>query len=142
MNWHDYFMGMAQAAAAKSKDPSSKVGAVIVDPDRRIVSVGFNGPPCGTNDEHAYSSREAKLRRVLHAEENAILFAARSLRGCSIYCTHHPCAHCAALICQVGITTVYHPPADEAFWSRWETDIAEARAMFFEVGVQTLELWP
>src|SRR5690606_1991352 len=77
MNWNEYFMGMAVAASAKSKDPSSKVGAVIVDADRRIVSIGFNGPPCGTDDVYAYSSRDTKLKRVLHAEENAILFAGR-----------------------------------------------------------------
>ena len=115
---------------------------MIVDMDRRIISVGFNGPPCGTNDDIAYSSRETKLRRVLHAEENAILFAARSVRGCSIYCTHHPCAHCAALICQVGIRTVYHPPVDEGFLLRWESDVTEARAMFAEVGVVTVPVVP
>lgn len=138
MNWNDYFMGLAQAAAAKSKDPSSKVGAVIVDMNRRIVSIGYNGPPRGTNDNYAYSSREVKLRRVLHAEENAILFAGRPLRGCAIYCTHHPCAHCAALICQVGIVEVYCPQVDSGFAARWEADITCASAMFMEVGVQRI----
>jgi dCMP deaminase len=138
MNWNDYFMGLAQAAATKSKDPSTRVGAVIVDMNRRIVSIGYNGPPRGTNDNYAYSTREVKMRRVLHAEENAMLFAGRTLRGCAIYCTHHPCAHCAALICQVGIVEVYHPPLDEGFAERWAADIAEARSMFVELGVQRI----
>lgn len=135
MNWTDYFMGMAQSAAAKSKDPSTKVGAIIVDSDKRIISVGYNGPPRGTNDACAYADRDTRLRRTLHAEENAILFAGRIPRGCSMYCTHHPCAHCAALICQVNIAMVYHPPIEEGFLLRWETDITDARAMFSEAGV-------
>lgn len=135
MKWDEYFMGLAYAAAAKSKDPSTQVGAVIVDNDRRIVSVGFNGPPRGVDDTNSYSSRELKLLRVLHAEENAILFAGRSLRDCSIYVTHHPCAHCAAVIIQAGIRNVFHPPVGAEFHQRWQNDMEAARSMFAEAGV-------
>jgi dCMP deaminase len=109
-----------------------------VDNDRRIISVGFNGPPRGTNDERAYADRETKLRRVLHAEENAILFAGHIPRGCTMYSTHHPCAHCAALICQVNIMAVYYPAPDENFLGRWADEIKHAQAMFSEAGVLAL----
>lgn len=142
MKWDDYFMGLAHAAAAKSKDPSTQVGAVIVDSDRRIVSVGFNGPPRGTDDDYAYSNREFKLLRVLHAEENAILFAGRSLRDCCIYVTHHPCAHCAAVIVQAGIRNVFHPPTNASFVNRWYDNINHAQAMFREAGVSRTVLYP
>ena len=135
MKWDDYFMGLAHAAATKSKDPSTKVGAVVVDSERRIVSVGFNGPPRGTDDEYAYSYREFKLLRVLHAEENAILFAARPLMGCAIYVTNHPCAHCAAVIVQSGIGRVMHPPVSAEFAERWGENMKHARMMFEEAGV-------
>lgn len=141
MKWDDYFMGLAHAAAAKSKDPSTQVGAVIVDSERRIVSVGFNGPPRGTDDDHAYSNREFKLLRVLHAEENAILFAGRSLRDCCIYVTHHPCAHCAAVIVQAGIRNVFHPPTNASFVNRWYDNINHAQAMFREAGVSRTVLY-
>lgn len=142
MKWDDYFMGLAHAAATKSKDPTTKVGAVIVDSDRRIVSVGFNGPPRGTDDECAYGNRESKLLRVLHAEENAILFADCSLRGCSVYTTHHPCAHCAAMIIQVGIEHVFHPPTGADFVNRWYDNITHAQAMFREAGVSRTIILP
>lgn len=127
-------MGLAYAAAAKSKDPSTQVGAVIVDNDRRIVSVGFNGPPRGVDDTNSYSSRELKLLRVLHAEENAILFAGgRPMHA--IYVTHHPCAHCAAVIIQAGIRNVFHPPVETEFYRRWWDGMEAARSMFAEAGV-------
>ena len=139
MTWDEYFMGLARAVALKSKDPSTQVGAVIADSDHRVVSVGYNGPPRGT-DDNAITSRDIKLLRTLHAEENAILFAGArgGLAGCTLYCTHHPCAHCAAVIIQSGITTVVYPTgeAGSAFDMRWNDNIAEARRMFHEAGIE------
>ena len=94
-DWHTRFMGLAHHVALWSKDESTKVGAVIVDKDNRIVSLGYNGPPRGVSDEHI--NREIKLLRTLHAEENAILFARGNADGNILYITHHPCAHCAAV---------------------------------------------
>ena len=91
-NWDQRFLEMARLAATWSKDPSSKVGAVITD-GKRIVSLGFNGFPAGIDDDPSiYGHRERKYRRVLHAEQNAISFAKRDLTGCTIYITHPPCA--------------------------------------------------
>lgn len=139
--WNQYFMQLAVTAASKSKDPSSQVGAVIVDPQRRVVSIGFNGPPRGTDDS-ALADRERKLLRVLHAEANAILFAQRSLQGHSIYVTHHPCASCAAMIVQAGIDAVYHPPIDAGFVNRWYHSMMEARKLFSEAGVDRVVVAP
>ena len=83
-NWDHRFLVMAQLVAGWSKDPSSKVGSVITD-GKRIVSLGFNGFPAGTDDNPAiYDDRERKYRRVLHAEPNAMSFAKRDLNGCTI----------------------------------------------------------
>ena len=139
MTWDEYFMAMAQTVALKSKDPSTRVGAVIADSDHRIVSVGFNGPPRST-DDNAITNRNVKLLRTLHAEENAILFAGArgGLRGCTLYCTHHPCAHCGAVIIQSGIKVVVYPTGEavSAFDMRWNDNIAEARRMFHEAGIE------
>ena len=106
-DWHKRFLTLAEHIAGWSKDPSTKVGAVIVDQQRRIVSTGYNGFPQGVVD-NPQLPRERKLMRTLHAEANAILFAKRDLSGCTIYVTHHPCAHCAAMIIQAGIKRVVY----------------------------------
>lgn len=133
MNWPQYFMHLALTAAGKSKDPSTRVGAVIVDPQDRVVSLGYNGPPRGTDDSHG--DRERRLRRTIHAEVNAILFAQRPLQGHVMYVTHHPCAGCAGLIVQAGICAVYHPPVNAGFVNRWYDSMMEARRLLEEAGV-------
>lgn len=133
-NWQQRFIDLATHIATWSKDPSTRVGAVIVDDNKRIVSVGFNGPPRFTHDNPA-RERPARLLRTLHAEENAILFAGGDLSGCALYSSHHPCAHCAAQIIQVGIAVVRYPPTPADFSIRWYADITEAQAMFREAGV-------
>lgn len=141
-NWDLRFLSMAQLVAAWSKDPSSKVGSVITD-GKRIVSLGFNGFPAGTDDDPAiYADRDRKYRRVLHAEQNAISFARRDLAGCTIYITHPPCARCAAQIIQEGIKRVVCPCPSPEFLARWSDDMKEARAMFNEANVSFVELDP
>jgi dCMP deaminase len=132
---------MAHEVAKWSKDPSTQVGARITR-GKILVSEGFNGPPAGMQDDPTIS-REAKLRRTIHAERNAVLFAQRDLSGCTIYVTHHPCSQCAALISQAGITRVVCPRPAPDFATRWAEDITEAQSIFRDTGV-TLELveWP
>lgn len=127
-------MLMARAASIKSKDPSTQVGAVVVDENHCVVGTGYNGPPRGTDDRRAFANREAKLLRVLHAEENALLMAKGA--GHAIYCTHQPCAHCAAMIVQAGIREVYYPPMPADFKLRWMDSLLEGQAMFREAGVK------
>lgn len=136
MNWPQYFMRLALVAAGKSKDPSTRVGAVIADQQNRVVSIGYNGPPRGTDDTHG--DRESRLRRTIHAEANAILFAQRPLQGHSLYVTHHPCASCAGLIVQAGIAAVYHPPIDAGFVARWYDSLMESRKLLSEAGVERM----
>ena len=141
-HWHHRFLNLAGHVAGWSHDPSTHVGAVVVDGDRRIVSLGYNGPPKNTNDYAALADRETRLLRTIHAETNAILFARRDLAGCALYVTHHPCAHCAAVIIQSGLKQVYVPPVPAAFRERWYSHIAEAQCMFQEAGVTVSTVWP
>lgn len=125
--WHKRFINMATLVSSWSKDPSTQVGAVIVDPKNRIVSVGFNGFAQGVED--SYTNRDEKLRRTIHAEENAILFANRSVEGCTLYVTHHPCARCTAKIIQVGISAiVYRDPLND----NWEDEVKSSDRMLYE----------
>ena len=108
MNWDEWFLGLARYISTASKDPSTKVGAVVVDQDRRIVSAGYNGLPRGVEDtEDRLANREVKYKLILHAERNALLFAKQSLKGCCIYVwPMMPCGACASMIIQTGITRV------------------------------------
>lgn len=135
--WIGRFLGMAEHVASWSKDPSTKVGAVIVDADNRIVSVGYNGFPVGIDDSpERLADRELKYKMTLHAEDNAILFAQRRLAGCSIYVWPFcACPSCAAKIIQSGITRVYTPTAVH---ERWGEQFQLSRAMFREAGVELI----
>lgn len=138
-DWHERFLMLAEHIAGWSKDPSTKVGAVIVDRDKRIVSTGYNGPPRATLDVDM--PRDTKLLRALHAEANAILFARRDLSGCTLYVTHHPCAHCAAAIIQAGISTVYFRIAKFGSGDHWNASMLEAQLMFDEAMIPYLSQW-
>lgn len=131
--WDVRFFELAEHVATWSKDPSTKVAAVIADPMNRVVNLGYNGPARFLEDEGL--DRARKLRRTLHAEENAILFAQRDVTGCTIYVTHHPCAHCAAMIVQAGLTRVVCPDPEPEFYERWKDDIGEAILIFHEAEV-------
>lgn len=134
--WDLRFVGMARLIAGWSKDPSSQVGAVIVDPMHRIVSLGFNGLPRGVrDDDEVLANRDERLRRTLHAEENALLFARGSVQGCALYVTHPPCARCAAKLVQAGIVRVVAQAPAEGFMARWADDIRSSTAMFAEADV-------
>ena len=132
-DWHKRFFDMADLVGSWSKDPSTKVGAVIVRFDRTIVSVGYNGFPRGVDD--TYGTREDKLLRTVHAEANAILTAQEPLHGCIMYVTPlHPCANCAGLIIQSGIEGV-HYKASAASSPAWEDHFNVMRQMFTQAGV-------
>jgi dCMP deaminase len=108
MNQNEYFMGIAQAVAKKSKDPNTKVGAVIVDRQNKIVSTGYNGFLPGYPDTNENWSVPKKYDLVIHAELNAILYAKRSLDNCAIYCTLQPCLHCMKAILASGMQEIYY----------------------------------
>lgn len=134
-HWSARFLALAQHVSAWSKDPSTKVGAVIVRPDRTIAAVGYNGFPRGTADsDELYADRPTKYVRTVHAEVNAILSAKEPLQGCSLFVFPlHPCASCAGIIIQSGIKHVVAYVGDEP--ERWAENFKHASELFAEAGV-------
>jgi len=113
--WDRHFMNIAELTASdRSKDPNTQVGACIVNPDNRIVGVGYNGFPNGCSDDEfpwertseSGSPLDTKYLYVVHAELNAILNSTTNLVGCTIYVTMLPCNECAKAIIQSGIRRV------------------------------------
>ena len=114
ISWDEYFMGVAMLAARRSKDPSTQVGACIVDDDNRILSTGYNGFPYGcSDDEYPWTrdgdANDTKYPYVVHAELNAILNnRGKNLVGARIYVALFPCNECAKAIVQSGIREVVY----------------------------------
>ncbi len=134
--WDRRFLDLADFISDWSKDPSTKVGAVIVDQRRRIVSTGFNGFPAGVEDtEGRLGDRAVKYEMVVHAEQNALLFAGRQAEGCTLYVTPlAPCARCAVIIIQAGIVRVVAPKPDFE-QEKWGDQAKIADTMFREAGL-------
>ncbi len=133
VKWDRRFMELATLVSSWSKDHSTKVGCVIVDSRRRVVSVGFNGPPAGTVDTEY--PRDIRLRRSIHAEANALHFANSDISGCTAYITHPPCSNCTGHLIQRGVARIVANQGSNDFEVRWAEDIKESQAMCSEVGV-------
>lgn len=141
-DWKTYLYQFARQAATRSKDPSTQVGAILVDRDNHVVMTGFNGFPPGIDETPERWERPAKYQRVIHAEMNAIGHAARkgiSTEGATLYCTHFPCnkVGCARLIIAAGIKHVVAGPPPHG----WDEDHAFSQSLFREAGV-TYEIMP
>ena len=143
--WDVRFLKLAQHIASWSKDPSTKVGCVIVGPDREIVSTGYNGFPRGVSDDSSrYDDRNTKLHLICHAEENAVAHAARigvSLRNTTAYVTWPPCPRCARSLVQAGVTKVVHQETElperwveQMNWSFQLLDEADVEVVSIPVG--------
>jgi dCMP deaminase len=138
--WNERFLSMAELVGSWSKDPSTKVGAVIVRPDRTIASMGYNGFPRGVKDE--YLDRDHKSLRTVHAEMNAILSAREPFTGYgyTLYVSPlFPCANCAAAIIQSGLSAVVARMG--AMRPEWQTSFDAAADLFNQSGV-SVELYP
>jgi dCMP deaminase len=118
--WEEYFLSIAKTVAQRSKDPSTKVGCVIVDQNKQPVSFGYNGFPSGIKENILTYDRPMKYGYMVHAEMNAILFAKRDLTDCIIYCTHQPCLNCLKHIIQSGIKKIYY--SDISTWRKFSDD--------------------
>lgn len=139
--WDDRFLQFAKLVASWSKDGSTKVGAAIVDPQHRVVSLGFNGPPAGVDDSLAELNRDVKLMITRHAEANALQFSHRDVAGCTLYVwPMPPCAQCAAAIIQAGIRRVVTVEPTPAQYDRWGRDWAVAEEMYSQVGLDLVYL--
>ena len=145
LKWDVRFVKLAMHIANWSKDPSTKVGCVVVGEDREIRSTGFNGFPRGIeDDEERLLDREKKYPLICHAEENAIMHAARigiSLKGSTAYVTWPPCSRCARSLIQSGIKEIIYPTPGE-IPERWQEDFDISNAMISEAGVivRTIDL--
>lgn len=134
--WDDRFLALAAHVAGWSKDPSTQVGCVIVNPGRVVVGIGYNGFPRGVIDHpRRYNNRATKYLMVQHAEANAILNATASVQGCTAYVTAPCCASCSGLLIQAGIARVVTPPASEGLRERFADSFEASEAMFEEAGV-------
>lgn len=146
--WDTHFLDLALVHARMSKDPSTKVGAVIVGPEREIRSVGFNGfPRLIADTPDRLNDRDMKMRLIVHGEMNAILAAARvgiPVLGCTMFIAATdrsgdvwggpPCVRCTVEAIQAGIGQVVSFPIRTAP-SRWHDDLQMARSLLNEAGV-------
>ena len=158
ISWDEYFMGVAMLSSMRSKDPNTQVGACIVNEDRKIVGVGYNGFPTGCCDDDLPWEREGewiddddlpweregewidtKYPYVCHAELNAILNSiGGNLKGCTLYVALFPCNECAKAIIQSGIKKIIYLSDKYA-----ETDGTKAsKRMLSEAGVEFIQLRP
>jgi dCMP deaminase len=116
--WDEYFSLIAEATKSKSKDPKCPVGAVIVSADNVVLTTGFNGLPRGVDDDREIlENTDEKLKVICHAEQNAIINAARvgiAVQGASIYVTKFPCLACCNSIIQAGIKRIF--TLDYRYW--------------------------
>lgn len=138
LQWADYFMALAFLAAKRSKDPCSQVGACIVNQEKKIVGLGYNGFPLGCHDDEFPWKKgdrvdlDSKYMYVCHAEMNAIINKiSADVKGCTIYVGLFPCAECAKVIIQSGIKTVVYMSDKHAE----KPETKAAKRMFIAAGV-------
>ena len=141
ISWNEYFMGLAHLSALRSKDPNTQVGACIVDQDKKVVSIGYNGMPRGCNDEDFPWEREGgfldtKYAYVVHAELNAILNSPRPVTGCTLYVSLFPCNECAKAIIQSGIRKIVY---ESDKYDGADNNVA-SKKMLKEAGVELQQL--
>lgn len=144
INWNKRFIELAEHIATWSKDPSKKIGAVIVDENNRIISTGYNGFAKGIKDSvERLENKELKRSLMLHAEENAILHAKQDLNGCRIYIAGYCCCiHCASMIIQSGIKEVYYKNTSEDNYvsEHWQKNLELAKGLLSEAEINIVEL--
>lgn len=139
--WDSRFLGLAFEVSTWSKDPSTKVGCVLVDNSLHVVGLGFNGFPQGMNDsEELYADRDTKLKRTIHAELNAILNSNGSAAETTAYVTHAPCTQCALILIQSGVDRVVYPAPNRDLLSRWGESIEYSRSLFEEAAMEVTEV--
>ncbi len=139
-DWNQRFMDLAHHVAGWSKDPSTKVGAVIVNDKKQVLSLGYNGFPRGVHDcAERYNDRSTKLQFVAHAERNALDNAYIDVDGATLYSTLYPCSECAKGIIQRGIKQVVTSREwRDSHANRFRFDVTEQ--MFKEADVEVVLL--
>jgi dCMP deaminase len=136
--WDHRFLDLAEHISNWSKDPSTKVGAVIVNDCNQIISIGYNGFPQNVPDDPSMLfDRDIKYKVIVHGEMNAILFANQSLQSCTLYTyPFMPCPNCASVVIQKKIKRVvsYTCQID-----RWKSNLEISRWLFKQAKVELIE---
>lgn len=149
-DWDTVFIEMAKVIASRSKDPSTNVGAVLVDKNNVILSTGFNGPPRQLYDNMIpWETRPDKYDYIIHAEENALLFALGShgsmpLIGSKMYCTHIPCPSCVLRMIRADVAEIVYPKESPDYPLRKLLDSCKAETLidkqkFPKLNVRTID---
>ena len=142
ISWDEYFLSVDKLSAYRSKDPNTQVGACIVNSDKKIVGVGYNGLPWGCEDEDfPWEVRDGDLDKtkypyVVHAELNAILNSTGNLKGCKIYVSLFPCHECVKAIIQSGIKEIIY---EDEKYNGTSSEVA-AKRMLDSAGVKYTKL--
>ena len=138
LKWHERFIKLAHEVADWSKDPSTKVGCVLVK-DKKVLSLGYNGFPKGISDSFdRLMDREQKYEMTVHAEINAITTAALhgvSTEKATAYITFNPCSRCAAVLINAGIASIYVSTQND-IPTRWLENFILASQLLAEAGVE------
>lgn len=150
ITWDEAFMGIAKLISERSKDPSTRVGACIVNSKNRIVATGYNGMPNNVHDDEISWEREGKTLDtkypyVCHSELNAILNSTVSLEGSKMYVTLFPCNECAKAIIQAGIKEVIYledkyMQTDSVIASKKMFDLAKVKYLQYIPSNKTLTI--
>lgn len=147
--WDEYWLNMVYFIASRSTDDSTHIGAVVVDDDHVLRSIGYNGFCRGVNhDDPKKQLRPAKYLHMEHAERNAIYSAARTgmvLKGCTIFSNGIPCCDCARAIVQAGIKRVvvdlnWDKAQTEVYANKWAEQFIQTKALFDECGIELVEV--
>lgn len=136
--WDLRYLEMSQLVSTWSKDPSTKVGAVIVNSDNKIVSLGYNGLPQNIPDDKSIlDNRYEKYKYIIHAETNAILTANTTVKGCTVYTYPFlPCTNCASMVIQAGIKRVV---SFECVDNRWKAILEDSKNLFKRANIECVE---
>ena len=134
-DWDAWYLNLCIEVSKKSKDPSTKCGAIIARPDKTQLSMGYNNFPMGMDDaDHLYEDRGVKLDRIIHAEMNAIIFAPERPVDCTLYVWPFlPCSRCAVHVIQSGITRIVAP---DFVKDKWIEDFGRSLSYFNEKNIR------
>lgn len=145
-DWQHFYIELAEAISKKSKDGSSKFGAILVRPDKTVASIGFNGFPARLKDIKAYLNKttfkEEKYFRIVHAEANCLNHNRdHDTTGYHLFVNGLPCSACALRIVSTGIKYVYYSSNNQSdYETRWADSIKKSKTLFEEAGVELIEV--
>lgn len=145
LKWNDYFMAMAFLAAKRSKDPSTQVGACIVNKDKKIIGLGYNGFPTNCSDDefpwgkNTENPIQSKYLYVVHAEVNAVLNKmASDVKNCTLFVALFPCNECAKVIIQSGIKEIFYLSDKHAH----KPEVIASKRMLDAAGIKCIQYKP